>query len=97
MASEIDTAGYHLFRSTGGRNEAVRLNPTRIPAGGEGTYLDSLHRYIYLDDMALDGVVYTYWLREESLVGGTSEYGPIRAAIDASSLEFQLYLPAALK
>lgn len=74
-AAEVNTLGFHLFRSTTvQRADAERITPTRIVATGRGTGAS----YTWLDTTAQTGVAYTYWLQENETDGTANEYGPVR-------------------
>lgn len=86
--AEVDTLGYHLFRSTSSdREEAVRITNQLIPSQGSdgGTYN-------VIDESVVAGVTFHYWLRE--VTGADfSEYGPVTARISDASNGVSLYLP----
>lgn len=66
-ASEIDTLGFHVYRSvTGGR---VRLNARLITAKGRGSYS-------FLDRKAPRVKKVRYWLQVVNVDGSRSWYGP---------------------
>jgi uncharacterized repeat protein (TIGR01451 family) len=75
-ALELDSWGFHLWRSANGRREnATRVTPTIIPARG-GPYSGA--SYSFLDRTARPGLSYSYWLEEIEIGGGRYEYGPTR-------------------
>ncbi len=74
--SEIDTWGFHLWRSADGRREnAIRITAALIPAQG-GPSRGASYRFV--DRPLVVGVRYEYWLQEMELDGDRNEYGPIQ-------------------
>jgi hypothetical protein len=73
-SSEIDTAGYNIYRSEVNRNGDERVNPELIPAstdplvGGE---------YEFEDQTVLPGEDYRYYLEEVETNGQINRHGPI--------------------
>jgi hypothetical protein len=73
-ASELDTAGFNLYRSEQAEGPFERINPSLIPAspdplvGGE---------YSYTDREVEVGRVYYYRLEEVETSGKTTQTGPI--------------------
>jgi large repetitive protein len=81
--AEINTWGFHLYRSAdGSRTGAVRVTATIIPGQGRGQGGAS---YSWLDTDAQPGVAYSYWLQEVELNGTTYEYGPATAGSSPAS------------
>ncbi|MGQ9741340.1 hypothetical protein [Chloroflexus sp.] len=74
--AEINTRGFLIYRSTGGRDKAQLLTPIPIPARGSTT---SGAGYRFSDTTALAGVDYSYWLVEIELDGTANEYGPLQS------------------
>jgi uncharacterized repeat protein (TIGR01451 family) len=72
--AELDTWGFHLYRSTdGSRANAVRVTPELIIGRGRG---QEQTVYTWIDRDVAEGTSYTYWLQEIELDGSTHEYGP---------------------
>ena len=73
-ASEMDTAGFHLYRGESSAGPFERITPDLIPAspdplaGGD---------YAYTDRQVLPGHVYFYQLEEVEMDGEASRNGPI--------------------
>lgn len=83
-ALEQNTWGFHVWRSaTAGLEDAVRITPALIPAGGQNGAVYEWH-----DTGALPGRSYFYWLQEVELDGTLLMYGPARF-----SPVQQVYLP----
>ncbi|MBI1294076.1 DUF11 domain-containing protein [bacterium] len=92
---EIDSWGFHLWRSETGRPEgAVRVTGQMIPARGSATQGAS---YTHLDTGVVPGVLYHYWLEETELNGTLLRYGPIVGVLMSAGENVQLiprvYLP----
>ncbi len=69
-ASELDTAGFHVYREL--RGKRVRVTKALVPANRRS--------HSFLDRRApAAGTVARYWLLEVSLDGSRSWYGPARA------------------
>ena len=72
---EIDTFGFHLYRSSDGRREsATRITLELIPARGRNGGAS----YEFVDTSALIGTAYSFWLQEVELDGDLIDYGPIQ-------------------
>jgi len=88
-ASEIDNAGFNLWRSDGG--EYLQLNAALIPAQGgptQGAY------YEYQDATAANGVIYYYKLEDVDIHGVSTFHGPVwTMAGSMPSKTYRLYLP----
>ena len=92
--SEINTWGFHLYRSAdGSRAGAVRVTATIIPGQGRG---QGGAVYSWLDQDAQLGVTYSYWLQEVELNGTTYEYGPATAGSSPAS-QHSIFLPIAYR
>lgn len=89
-ASELDTAGFNLWRGTL-NNRGVRVNSTLIPAEGSPATGGS---YTFADDGAPAEAI-AYWLEEIDLDGTPAIHGPATvdaAGQDASSVgQWMLY------
>jgi hypothetical protein len=92
--AEINTWGFHLYRSAdGSRTGAVRVTATIIPGQGRG---QGGAVYSWLDRDAQPGVAYSYWLQEVELNGTTYEYGPATAGSSPAS-QHSIFLPVAYR
>ena len=84
-ASEIDTAGFYLWRRDGSSGEYIQITPTLISAKGSVT---SGAAYTYTDTDVTPSRVYHYKLTEVSTSGARNDYGPVSAAVgDAVATE----------
>jgi hypothetical protein len=89
--AEIDTWGFHLYRSaSGNRADAERVTTQLIPAEGRGRGGAS---YMWQDATASPGVAYSYWLQEVELNGTTAEYGPVSTTAQPAATRQRYYLP----
>jgi hypothetical protein len=80
--TEIDNAGFHLWRSEEEEGEYIRITNSMIPAQGSGS------QYSYLDEDAIDDITYYYKLEDIDLYGVSTFHGPI------SSTAYILITPA---
>ena len=74
--SEIDTAGFNIYRGVIGSAEMTKLNDTLIPAKGTAT---SGAEYTYVDADVRNGVIYIYKLEDVDTAGTVTEHKPVRA------------------
>ncbi len=74
--SEIDTAGFNIYRGVIGSSEMTKLNDTLIPAKGTAT---SGAEYTYVDDDVRNGIIYIYKLEDVDTAGTVTEHKPVRA------------------
>ena len=79
-ASEIDTAGYNIFRKVGQEGDYIQVNRELIIASGDVLTGGS---YQYIDHMVQENVTYTYILEDVSLDGKTNRHGPIQVTAEA--------------
>jgi hypothetical protein len=93
--AEINTWGFHLYRSADGtRASAVRVTSTLIPGQGRGQGGAS---YSWTDTGVEDGVTYTYWLVETEIGGATNEYGPAIADARPAVMTYRLFMPISIR
>jgi hypothetical protein len=90
-ASEIDNAGFNLWRSTSPDEGFVRLNANLIPGQGGPTQGAS---YAYQDADVTAGVTYYYKLEDVNIYGQGTLHGPVHASAGAFR---RLYLPLVLQ
>ncbi|NOK83600.1 MAG: hypothetical protein GFH27_549305n176 [Chloroflexi bacterium AL-W] len=90
-SAEIDTWGFHLYRSEDGTWEnAQRVTDAMILAEGRG---QGGAAYRWTDQDVNTTATYTYWLVETELDGSTNRYGPAQTVVDPSTAEHQIFLP----
>jgi hypothetical protein len=80
-ASEINTAGYNLYRSDRGDGDYIKITSTPVPASP-----DPLRggKYRYEDANVEPGKTYYYKLEDIERDGATMQHGPIQATAAAS-------------
>jgi hypothetical protein len=91
-ATEINTAGFNLYRSDRVDGEYVKINTTLVPASP-----DPLRggKYRYEDVNVEPGKTYSYKLEDVELSGATMQHGPIQATAAASRLDTTFVLVGA--
>jgi len=88
-ADELDVTGFNVWRSTDPADHGEQLNATTIPAQTPGELTGNL--YSYVDDTALPGTHYYYWLEVEQVGALSAWYGPVQP------IRFRIYLPVLLR
>ena len=84
-ASEIDNAGFNLYRATSLEGEKNRLNANLIPSQvPPGSPIGA--EYSWLDSKVVSGTVYYYWLEDVDIYGRTKLHGPVRALAQSPNL-----------
>jgi len=79
-ASELDTAGYNIFRSESPESGFVKLNQQIIP-GSADPWVGS--DYSFSDKNTVPGVTYYYLLEDVGLDGATNRHGPVEITATA--------------
>lgn len=74
-ASEVDTAGFNILRSTARDSAFIRVTPALIPGAGTS---GEKHTYTWTDTSAKPNVIYYYRLEEVPLGGEPQAIGTIR-------------------
>jgi hypothetical protein len=90
-ASELDTAGFNLWRSEAKAGPYTKLNADLIPARGGPTTGAS---YSYDDEAVTNGITYWYKLEDVDIHGVSTFHGPVVAV---AGRDYRLYLPLVLK
>jgi hypothetical protein len=75
--SEIDNAGFNLYRAESEHGEYVKINTSLIPAEGSPTRGAS---YQYVDNNVKNRTIYYYRLEDINLNGVASLHGPVSSA-----------------
>lgn len=89
--AEINTWGFHLYRSaTGDRERATRITREVVPGRGRN---QGGAAYAWTDPTARLGQVYAYWLNEVELSGAVNEYGPAWLGSSLSEARYRIALP----
>jgi hypothetical protein len=83
--SEIDTAGFNIYRGIAGRGrygrgasntpEMEKINDTLIPAKGSSA---SGAEYTFIDDDVRNGIVYIYQLEDVDMSGVATKHEPVK-------------------
>lgn len=79
-ATEVDTAGFNLYRSESPDGPFVQINSELIPASGQAL---TGSKYRYEDSEAMPGRTYYYQLEDVEFNGTTTKHPP--AAVSANS------------
>jgi hypothetical protein len=74
--SEIDNAGFNLYRSEAEGGEYVKINDSLIPAEGSSTQGAS---YQYVDSNVKNRTTYYYKLEDIDINGTSTMHGPVSA------------------
>jgi len=77
-ASELDNAGFNLYRADAAEGDYMKINSAMIPAEG-----DAFHGadYLYVDRDVSRGETYYYKLEDVSIHGTSSFNGPVDATV----------------
>ena len=89
-ASELDTAGFNLYRSLTPAGPFEKVNSSLIPTNGDPL---SGGDYQYEDKSIQPGVTYFYQLEEVELNGGSGRFGPISVHANAGIPSWALAIP----
>jgi hypothetical protein len=74
--SEIDNAGFNLYRSDSKDGKYSRINASLIPAKGSASQGVS---YEFVDSAVKNGRTYYYKLKDIDLSGKSTMHGPVSA------------------
>lgn len=80
--SEVETAGFNVYRSEGAEGPYVKINPELIPSSPDPILGG---HYVYTDTDVVAGRTYYYKLEDVELDGTTALHGPIEVVAKASS------------
>jgi|GEM_PF-6405085 len=80
-ATEIETAGFHLWRASGEGGDFTRITRSLIPSRGGSSWGAS---YVYADEGAIAGAPYAYRLEDIEYSGKSTHHDP--AAVDWNSM-----------
>jgi hypothetical protein len=90
-SAEIDTLGFHLYRSADGtRANAMRVTQELILGQGRG---QGGAPYSWTDTDAEAGTNYAYWLHEVEISGATNEYGPAVVTVGLTDVLHRVVIP----
>jgi len=90
-ASEVNTAGFHLYRGPTATGPWERVNATLIPSAADGV---TGGRYTFRDTTADPTVTYYYQLEEVELDGTTHRYGAVISPGDKRRWSWTLWVAA---
>ena len=79
--TEVDTAGFNLYRSDSPDGSYIKINHDLIP-GSSDPLLGA--KYVYTDTNVVAGRTYYYKLEDVELDGTTTIHGPIEVVADAT-------------
>ena len=91
-SSEIDTAGFNLYRVTGSDDPWIKVNDYLIPASPDPLTGGSYH---YEDKEVEPHADYQYYLEEVEVSGNINRYGPVEVAAKRGG-QIELFLVIAL-
>ena len=80
--SEVDVAGFNLYRSESPDGPYVKVNTALVP-GASDPLLGG--KYVYTDTNVVAGQTYYYKLEDVELGGATTMHGPIEVVAEVSS------------
>jgi len=92
-ASEVDTAGFNLYRSTSPDGPWQKINDQLIPPSDDPVSGGS---YKFVDKSATPGTTYYYQLEEIELSGGSNRFPPIEVTSGAGSLAWYWWVVGAI-
>lgn len=81
--SEVNHAGFNLYRSESPEGPYIKLNDTLIPASPDPVAGGS---YVYTDTTVSAGVTYYYRLEDVELDGSSTTHGPIEVVAQADTM-----------
>jgi hypothetical protein len=80
--SEVDTAGFNIYRSESAEGPYIKINPELIPSSPDPILGG---KYVYTDTNVVAGRTYYYKLEDVELGGTTTMHGPIEVLAETSS------------
>lgn len=92
-ASELNNAGFNLYRSESSTGPWAQLNTTLIPPQYPGSVLGGV--YEWWDTLVRPGEVYYYRLEDIDIDGARTFHGPVWATADR--VVHYLYLPLVMR
>jgi len=81
--SEIDLAGFNLYRSDNPQGAFMKVNDALVPASADPIAGGS---YVYTDTAVTAGVTYYYKLEDVELDGNGTMHGPIEILAEAETI-----------
>ena len=86
--SEIDNAGFNLWRSEAKDGKYIKINPKIIEATGGATLSVE---YSYIDTTAKPGITYYYKLEDIDIKGASTFHGPVSTMISTTKSTVDYY------
>jgi len=80
-AAEMDNLGFNIYRADSQVGEMNKINPSLIPSKDPGSTVGAA--YSFLDESAVPGATYYYWLEDVDVVGAAEINGPLVAKMGA--------------
>ena len=81
-ANEIDNVGFNIYRAETQSGQMVKINPYLIASQNLGSAAGAA--YSFLDESAVPGATYYYWLEDIDAAGVATRQGPVVAKMDAA-------------
>ncbi len=78
-ATELDNLGFKVYRAGSMNGARAQLNQRLIASQMPGSTVGAT--YTFLDEMAVPGVRYYYWLEDVDVQGLTTRHGPVTAKL----------------
>ena len=79
-ANEIDNVGFNIYRAETQSGQLIKINPYLIASQNPGSSAGAA--YSFLDESALPGATYYYWLEDMDASGASTRNGPVMASRD---------------
>jgi hypothetical protein len=81
-ATETDNVGFNVYRAETQSGQLIKINPYLIAAQNPGSTAGAA--YSFLDESAVPGATYYYWLEDIDAAGVATRQGPAVAKMDAA-------------
>jgi len=81
-ATELDNLGFNIYRADSQVGEMNKINPSLIPSKDPGSTVGAA--YSFLDESAVAGATYYYWLEDVDVAGAAEMNGPVSAKMGAA-------------
>ena len=76
-ANEIDNVGFNIYRAETQSGQLIKINPYLIASQNPGSTAGAA--YSFLDESAVPGATYYYWLEDMDASGASTRNGPVMA------------------
>ena len=81
-ATELDNLGFNIYRADSQVGEMNKINPSLIASKDPGSTVGAA--YSFLDESAVAGATYYYWLEDVDVSGAAETNGPVVAKMGAA-------------